>query len=146
MNKHKIKKLVEEVLENGYLISLATVDDGGVWVSDVIYIYDNEFNIYWMSDPSARHSEAIIQNNKIAGSITVSGQGEKNLGIQFAGIAEKIDGQRYDLARKHYKKRKKPEPKETDDILGGDLWYMLKPTKIELICEYLFGFEKQKYK
>lgn len=46
MDKNKIKNLIKEVLDQGYLMSLATVDDGGVWVSDVIYIYDDNFNIY----------------------------------------------------------------------------------------------------
>lgn len=140
----EIKKQIQEVLEKGYLMSLATVDSGGVWVSDVIYIFDNDLNIYWMSDPDARHSQALLKNNKIAGTITVSAQGEDNLGIQFEGVSEKIEGARYDLAIKHFAKRKKPQPAETEDVLQGDSWYILKPKKIELICERIFGFEKQK--
>ena len=140
----QIKDLIKEVLEKGYLMSLATVDDGGAWVSDVIYIYDEDLNIYWMSDPDVRHSNAILKNSKVAGTITVNNQNENNLGIQFDGLAEKVDGLRFDLAKKHYAKRNKPEPKATDDILQGDSWYMVKPNKIELINEKLFGFSKQK--
>ncbi len=44
-----IKQLIKEVLERGYLMSLGTVDDGGVWVSDVIYVFDDDFTMYWMS-------------------------------------------------------------------------------------------------
>lgn len=139
-----IKQLVKEVLGKGYLMSMATIDGGGAWVCDVIYIHDEDLNIYWMSDPDARHSQAIVKNNSVAGTITVNGQGEDNLGIQFEGIAEKIDGARYDLALKHYAKRKKPTPKESDDVLRGGSWYILKPKKIELICEKLFGFNKKK--
>lgn len=142
--EHDIRKLVKEVLEKGYLMSLGTVDDGGVWVADVIYIFDEELNLYWMSDPDVRHSKAVMSNQKIAGTITVNLPKEYNEGIQFEGISQKIDGPRWDLAKKHYAKRKKPEPKETDDVLQGDCWYMLKPTKIELIYEKLFGFDKQK--
>ncbi|MFY9493054.1 MAG: pyridoxamine 5'-phosphate oxidase family protein [Minisyncoccia bacterium] len=138
------KQLIEEVLNQGYLMSLATTDNSGVWVCDVIYIHDDDLCIYWMSDPDVRHSQAIIANKKVAGTITVSGPGENNLGIQFGGIAEKIEGARHDLALKHYAKRKKPAPKESEDVLGGDSWYMLKPEKIELICEKLFGFNKKK--
>lgn len=137
--------LVREVLERGYLMSLATLDDGGVWAADVIYIYDDDFTICWMSDPDARHSRALLENKKVAGTITVSGQGEDNFGIQFEGIAEKIDGPRYDLAKKHFAKRRKPEPKEEDDVLRGDSWYAARPVKIELICEKLFGFEKRTF-
>jgi uncharacterized protein YhbP (UPF0306 family) len=139
-----IKELIIEVLEKGYLMSLATVDGGGVWVSDVIYIFDNDLNIYWMSDPEARHSQAVLQNKKIAGTVTISVQGEDNLGIQFEGTAEKIEGAHHDLVVKHFLKRKKPIPAETEDVLQGDSWYILKPKKVELICERLFGFEKQK--
>lgn len=138
-----IKDLIKDVLEKGYLASLATQDDGGIWVSDVIYIYDEDLNIYWMSDPDVRHSQAILKNPKVAGTITVSGKGENNLGLQFEGIANKIAGHRFDLAKKHYAKRNKSEPKETDDVLQGDSWYILRPSKIELIAEEHFGFEKK---
>lgn len=141
---NNIKDLIKEVLEKGYLMSLATQDDGGIWVADVIYIHDDELNIYWMSDPDVRHSQAILKNNKVAATITVSGPGEKNLGIQLEGAAGKINGARYDLAKKHYAKRKKIEPKEMDDVLQGDSWYVLKLSKTELINEELFSFEKQK--
>lgn len=138
-----IKQLIKDVLDKGYLMSLATTDDDGVWVADVIYIHDDDLNIYWMSDPDVRHSQAIIVNNRVAGTITISGAGEDNLGVQFEGVAEKIEGNRHDLALKYYAKRKKPAPKESHDVLGGDSWYMLKPKKIELICEKLFGFDKK---
>ena len=138
-----IKQLIKEVLDQGYLMSLATTDDGGVWVADVIYVHDDELNIYWMSDPDVRHSKAIIGTKKVAGTITVNLPKESNFGIQFEGLAEKIEGERYDLAKKHYAKRKKSEPQESDDVLQGDSWYILKPKKIQLICEKLFGFDKK---
>ena len=143
--ENNVKKLIKEVLEKGYLMSLGTHDEGGVWVCDVIYIFDDEFNMYWMSKDSRRHSRAILINSSVAGTITVSGQGENNLGIQFEGVAEKIEGSRFDLIKKYYVKREKPEPKETDDVLGEHVWYMVKPKRIELICEEFFGFEKQIY-
>lgn len=144
MERNDIKTLIQEVLSKGYLMSLATSDNGGLWVCDMIYIHDDNLNIYWMSDPQARHSQAIHKNASVAGTITASSQGEDNLGIQFEGVAEKIEGKRHDLALKHYKKRNKPKPKETDDVLQGDSWYVIKPKSIDLICERLFGFKKQK--
>lgn len=139
-----MRKLVREVLEKGYLISLATVDEHGVWVCDVIYVFDDALNIYWLSDPETRHSRALEKKNKVAGTITVSGPREDNLGIQFEGTAGKITGARFDLVKKHWAKRGKPLPKETDDVLQGDAWYTLKPETIDVIHEKLFGFEKQK--
>ncbi|MBI5153532.1 MAG: hypothetical protein HZA36_03695, partial [Parcubacteria group bacterium] len=53
--EYNIRELVMGVLDRGHLMSLATVDAGGVWVSDVIYIHDEELNLYWMSDTEVRH-------------------------------------------------------------------------------------------
>lgn len=142
----KTIKLIKEVLEKSYLMSLATVDGGGVWVSDVIFVSDDKLNIYWMSDPGVRHSEAIHKNSHVSGTITTSGPKELNMGIQFSGLATKINGERYDLALKHYAKRGKKKPLKHEDILQGDSWYMLKPKFIQLTYEKLFGFDKQDVK
>lgn len=139
----EIQDLIKEVLDKGYLMSIGTVDNNGAWVSDVIYIHDDDLNIYWMSDPDVRHSQALRANAKIAGTITVSGQGEDNLGIQFEGEAQIVDGSRHDLAVKHFAKRNKPAPDASEDVLDGDSWYLVKPKKIDLICERLYGFDKQ---
>ncbi len=138
-----LKDLTREVLEKGYLMTLAVSDEHGAWAADVIYVFDDEMNLYWMSDPDTRHSTAITTDSQVAGTITVSNRGEGNLGLQFSGVAEKIDGARYDLATKHFAKRNKPLPKETDDVLDGDSWYVLKITKLFLIHEKYFGFKRQ---
>jgi len=128
-------------------MSLATLDDGGPWVSDLVYVYDEDLNIYWMSDPEVRHSKAILKNALVAGAITISNKSkELNLGIQFSGKAEKIDGPRHDLAIKHLTKRGYPEPKETDDILQGDSWYVLRLRRqIDLIDEENHGYDKKSF-
>lgn len=141
-----LKERIREVLDKGYLMSLGTFDNAGVWVADVIYIYDDNLDIYWMSDPDARHSRAIIKNGKVAGTITISNKSkELNLGVQFHGLAEKIDGPRYNLAVKHYAKRSHPAPKETEDVLKGDFWYILRLKTAQLIDEKNFGFDKQTF-
>ena len=138
---------IREVLERGHLLSLGTTDDGGVWVSDVIYIFDEDLNIYWMSDPEVRHSQAILKNNQVAGTITVSNQAkEKNFGLQIEGEARKIDEPRFDLATKHMLKRGNPAPSEKDDVLQGDSWFVVHPNKIELIDEENLGFNKETLK
>lgn len=139
-----LRERVKEVLRGTHLMSLATRDAEGLWVADVIFIYDDDLTLYWMSDPAARHSRAILKSEEAAGTITASAAGKvPNLGIQFAGHAEKIDGPRYDLAVKHYAKRGRPEPKEEDDVLEGDSWYKLTFTKLKLIDEENFGYDAQ---
>ena len=87
-----IKQIIKEVLEKGYLMSLATQDSEGIWVADVIYVNDN-FNIYWLSQENTRHSKAIKENPKIAASITLTEKpGQPDIGIQLEGYAEKLEG------------------------------------------------------
>ena len=144
MNTIDIKKRVQEVLNRGHLMSLGVQDAAGVWVSDVVYASDDNFTMCWMSDPNSRHSQAILKNGHVAGTITVSNKsGEKNLGIQFSGVANKVEDNRFEIAKLYFLKRGKPIPKETDDVLKGDFWYTLKPDKMYLIDEENFGFNRQ---
>lgn len=125
-------------------MSLGTVDDSGVWVSDVIYIHDADFTTYWLSDPAARHSKAIRENPRVAATITVSNSaGEANVGLQIAGTAEQLKGTDLGLATRHRLKRKKPPPASDGEVEEGDAWYRLRPEKLEVIYEPLFGFEKR---
>ena len=141
-----ISELVREILENGHLMSLATVDDGGPWVSDVIYVHREPLEIFWMSDSNTRHSQAIHKDARVAATITIGdGKGGTNIGLQVSGIAEKVEGDILEIAAKHRAKRGKPTPKKEGEVLeGNESWYVLRPTKIELIYEPHFGFEKKK--
>lgn len=138
-------KIIIDILEKGYLMSLGTVDDGGPWVSDVIYVHDNNMNIYWLSKTATRHSKAIENSDQVAATITLSNSpDEPNLGLQIEGRATKLDGEHFELAAKHCQKRHQPEPAKDQPYLDDDrAWYQLKPTKIEIINQPLWGFKKQ---
>lgn len=139
-----LKQRVREVLWRTRLMSLGTCNEAGVWVADLFFVFDDSFNIYWMSHPETRHSKSIHIDGDVAGTITVTHEGgEPNLGIQFEGRAEKINGARYDLAVKHYAKSGRAAPSESEDVLGERSWYTLRPTKINLIDGENFGFNVQ---
>ena len=141
-----VEELTKEILEQGHLMSLATIDDGGPWVSDVIYVHREPLEIFWMSDSNTRHSRAIHKDARVAATITIGdGKGGANIGLQISGIAEKIEGDILEVATKHRAKRGKPHPTKEGEILeDSESWYRLKPTKLELIYEPHFGFEKKK--
>lgn len=103
-----LRQLIIEILDKGYLMSLATSDAAGLWVSDVVYVHDDDFNLYWLSMPNTRHSIAIDTNSNAAASITTSNnQGEDNIGLQIAGTAYKVQGNLIAIAKKSLEKRKK---------------------------------------
>lgn len=130
---------IKEVLAQGFLMSLATVDEGGPWVSDVGYVHDDELNLYWISRKNRRHSAALRKNPAVAASITVSVPPEKDLGLQIAGNAEELP-KTPDIATAYWAKRTQPPKRPMTD---EHAWYRLKPTKIELIDEQNFGHEKK---
>jgi len=140
-----IPNLIRSIMEKGYLMSLGTADTSGPWVSDVLYVHDNAFTLYWLSDVSVRHSKAIEQNPLVAATISlVTSPNDKEVGLQIMGKAEKVEGDVFDLAVKQRRKRGKPAPQAEGDILGpGESWYALHPTKIEVIHVPLFGWKKE---
>ncbi|MBI1984611.1 MAG: pyridoxamine 5'-phosphate oxidase family protein [Candidatus Wildermuthbacteria bacterium] len=140
--------LAKKILDQGYLMSLATQDDGGLWVSDLVYVYDDDFTVYWLSRQDARHSQAILQNPQAAAAITVESTIRGNdAGFQIAGKAEKLEGDMFEIAVKQRIKRGKEPPVKGEKILGkGESWYCLKPEKMEIIYKPYFGFEKQELK
>jgi uncharacterized protein YhbP (UPF0306 family) len=134
-----IKKHILEVYEKGHVMSLGTLDAGGVWVADVGYVFDDELNLYWQSEVEVRHSKAIWEEPKVAATITVSGPNEKSHGVQISGVAEKIEGGNMELQKKFAKKKGKPIPIDLDPMTGTRSWYVLKPKMIELIHVELLG-------
>ncbi len=134
---------IKEVLERGYLMSLATLDEGGLWVCDVHYVADDELDLYWISNPNSRHSQALLKNPRIAATITVSNglPGDPNLGVQFSGTASKIDGD-LPLVAAIYQRKKGKTYVAGDDILRDRSWYKITLSKVDLIDEATMGFKK----
>lgn len=141
-----INDRVKTILEQTHLMSLSTIDGQGPWAADVIFVFDEELNLYWISDPDARHSRAVRENHKAAAAITFSIRSkEPNLGLQMEGMAEQLEGVQFELLIKHLAKRgyKMPKLDQAKKLLDGDVWYRLKPTRMFLIDEENFGFERQ---
>jgi uncharacterized protein YhbP (UPF0306 family) len=142
------KLIVDEVLSKGHLMSLATHDDGGVWVCHVIYVFDDDLSIYWVSRTDTRHSNALLQNPRVAGTISVNHRPkEDDVAVQFSGMAEKLEGNHLAMATKHFAKRgHEPNGRDPGEILkGGQSWYRARPKFFDLTYEPLFGYEKKRY-
>ena len=139
-----VENLAKAVINDAYVMSLGTADENGAWVADVIYVSDDNFGLYWISMPNARHSRAIEWNNKVACTITASSTTNKERALQIEGTAERINGPLFEYEKKLEAKRGLPLPKVAGEILNkGHVWYALKPKKLELIHSELFGYERQ---
>lgn len=136
--------LARQILSQTYLMSLATVRDNNPWVADVVFVHDDIFNIYWISRTDTKHSMNIAICSQVAATITQStDQGEDNVGLQIAGNAFQCKGS-LTLVKKHLTKRKKLTAENVRQFLSpGVSWYKLVPSRIELIYEPMWGYDKQ---
>ncbi len=84
-----VEKAIREYLPNIIHLSLATSTDDQPWVCSLHYVYDDDLNFYFRSLESRRHSQDIIANPKVAGSIVTQHViGQKLRGIFFDGTAK----------------------------------------------------------
>ncbi|HVA82890.1 MAG TPA: pyridoxamine 5'-phosphate oxidase family protein, partial [Candidatus Aquilonibacter sp.] len=142
---------VASILKKGYLMSLATSDSAGPWISEIVYVSDSKFNIYWISSAAARHSKAILKNPKVAGSIVISDRpGQKTEAIQILGRAKLLKGDSLALAKLRGKKLGVPIPKKQGETLvyndkrygGKHCWFKMTPIKMDLLYKKRFGDDK----
>jgi len=140
-----LKILVKEVLADGYIMNLGTTDQNGPWVAGVIYIADDDFNLYWISLPSARHSQAIAKNPLVACSIVAEQAPDKERALQIQGHASLLSESSLERELELRKKQGKALPTQEGEILkNGHKWFKLVPTKLELIHNKQFGWERKK--
>ena len=140
----EIKKLVSEVLRDGFVINLATNDKDGPWAASLVYVFDEEFNIYWISVPSSRHSRAIEKDKKVACAIVAEYATDKERALQIEGIAAPFPKTPFELEKKLQKKRGMSMPEKAGVSLKNKYqWYRLQPTRIELMYNERFGYERK---
>ncbi|MBI2436731.1 MAG: pyridoxamine 5'-phosphate oxidase family protein [Candidatus Magasanikbacteria bacterium] len=96
IQQQKVLKYVNEYLEKGKLMQLATVKDKQPWIINCWYTYDANLNFYFISGQTARHIKELKNNEKVACSITphytLEKLGQKVQGLMFEGIAEEVSG------------------------------------------------------
>lgn len=57
-------ELIKKYLSTSFILQIATIGESGPWVCSVYFVFDNELNIYWLSEPQVRHSKNIEQNQR----------------------------------------------------------------------------------
>lgn len=144
MSNDELKGLMKRILDDAFVMSLGTQDEGGVWVSDVIYVCDESHTLYWASSPQVRHSKAIDEDGTVACTITASWTPNDERALQIEGRAERMEGDFPELAVKLNAKCGKDMPERIESMLAsGRVWYRMIPTKIEMHHSKPFGYEKQ---
>jgi len=142
----ELRRLIKTILENGFTMALGTVDERGVWVANVTYIHDEDYNLYWLSRVDTRHSEAVLKNSNVAAAITLSNNPNKEvIGLQISGVAEKLQHDPVSgiVEAREVKSNGTSPATPEGSFFPITSWYRLKPKRIELMHVPLFGFNKK---
>lgn len=133
MSAPDLSELVGQYLDDARLMQLATAVDDQPWVCSVWFAADDQFNIYWFSTPTRRHSLEIATNVKVAAAFALAHTpANPPRGLQLQGIASVVDDQVEEAhARAIYAGRIFPDEK-VDELLHhpqrAHLFYRIKPS------------------
>ena len=85
-------EIIKQHLSDRHAMQLATVASGKPWICTVYYLADEDFNLYWASLPSRRHSQEIANDPSVAAAIVChSEKGKPVAGLQIEGTASLLD-------------------------------------------------------
>lgn len=87
-----LNKLAREIIKINQYMTIASSDkNGSPWAAGVVYSYDKDWNLYFLSLPSSCHSQNIKNNKNVVVAIFDShqlfGQG---VGLQIEGVAAEV--------------------------------------------------------
>ncbi|HXY18019.1 MAG TPA: pyridoxamine 5'-phosphate oxidase family protein [Candidatus Nitrosopolaris sp.] len=87
----EIPELIKNYLQEVKVMQLATTRNNQPWACSVHFVFDDKFNLYWMSTKERRHSREIIDNNLVAATIPIKYPVNPLVGISVEGGAEIVD-------------------------------------------------------
>ncbi|MBI3955296.1 pyridoxamine 5'-phosphate oxidase family protein [Candidatus Gottesmanbacteria bacterium] len=90
MSNNKQKLL--QYLKSHNFMTVATVD-GKPWVANVYYVVDDDFNLYFLSEPQSKHGQDLVRNPLVACSIADSHQKvtDQKIGVQLQGMTKMVN-------------------------------------------------------
>ncbi len=146
---NNVEQLIRDYLGKTRMMQLATCAGAQPWVCTLYYAYDSDWNIYWISLSTRRHSQEIMENPKVAGTIAFSQEPYPKdcvQGLCFEGVAELLSGAEEEKASKLYIKQLKRETTLLEDVRSGKnphKFYRIKPTKFVLLDSVHFPDESR---
>ncbi len=87
-------------------MTLATCKDDVPWAASVMFAYDDDLNLYFISKPETRKTQNILANPEISATINQFQKTPgKVLGVQLEGAAQKLDKKKSTEELEIFKKR-----------------------------------------
>ena len=137
---HDVAGRVAAFLDAHHVLSLATCGPCGPHAANVFYARDN-FTLFWVSDPSSRHSIELDADPRVAATIAVDHRDFVTVcGLQIAGIATRMTdssdaGQARALLEARYPLLKQLSEAQVSlrEDYANAAYYRLEPSRIVLI-------------
>ena len=151
ISDEKLNKSLNDIVSGNILLSMASIKDGNAsWINTAYFGYSLKLALYFLSPPSAQHSQNIVTNGAVAVSIFDSRQLPTNQkrGLQLFGVCRRAVGLEVAEGLDVYAERfpsmstviKSPEDFDKG-ILESKLYTIL-PHEIKIFDEEIFGNEK----
>lgn len=146
-----LKSHVLTFLSQNILMAVATQGEHP-WIASVYYSFDDDLNLYFLSDPATLHCKQIAQNSRVSVAIADSHQLPAVLkrGLQLWGEARQIsDTRKVSHALSLWKKTLNVKNKEltyanmAKHVIKGRM-YQITPKLIKLFDQELFKVEDGK--
>lgn len=147
----ELKEVIEDTLRDGLVINLSTSSDNKPWIAALLYCYDSDYNLYWLTKEETRHSQNIAVNPSVSANITaIMNNGlARQLQIEgAAGLADNVDMSMKVEAKYHERhlQFKHLAPAELQQEVSRFSLYRLKPSRILVTHEALWGHARVEYR
>lgn len=138
----RVKKAKQILSENIYCTVATSSPSGNPWISPVFFGYDDDFNIYWISDKNSKHSQLIRENPQVAivvfNSQAPEGKGDGvYIEAEVHELSSKDDIENGVKIRDNRAKIKKFRVKKIQEVMGDGVWRVYKaiPKKISKLTK-----------
>jgi len=135
----RIVTAARRLLNASTLCAVATTSGSGrAHVHTAYFAWTSEFDIVWLSEPSARHSRNLLANPSAAIAVYDSNQtwGKSDRGVQLFGSGRELTGRAAREAEDVYVERFPAFPRRD---LGAYRFYRVRPRRMKLFDERVFG-------
>lgn len=91
----KYEEVAKQIIANNIYMTIATASkNGSPWISPVFFAYDDDFNLYWVSNKESKHSMLLKENPQAAivifDSTAPEGEGD---GVYFEVVVNELENE-----------------------------------------------------
>jgi uncharacterized protein YhbP (UPF0306 family) len=135
-----LPNLAKEYLASVKPMQLATQNGDNLWICTVYFVADDNFNLYWASARSRKHSTDLLNNP--SSSVAVLKDGVKKQALQITGKSYEVNDTELSTVHSLYQSKYGPNDFDLEEMkkraADGRSYWVFRPTKMFLWDEVNF--------